>query len=159
MLQCLNTGGYRQLRWDLEYEFNRALRYGHPLSCALLVVNRFEEFYTDQKKKEAAGLIAAVVTVLQGALRTVDRIYRIEDDVFIVVLPETNAEQARVPVGRIQQGLMAEDVSSTGPVSLTASLISTPDPQIHSERDILRQLTDQLREVRPEAKDQLIEKP
>ena len=114
---------------------------------------------SDQKKKEAAGLIAAVVTVLQGALRSVDRIYRIEDDVFIVVLPETNAEQAQVPLGRIREGLMADDVSSTGPVSLTASLVSTPDPQIHSERDILRHLTDQLREVRPEAKDQLIEKP
>jgi two-component system cell cycle response regulator len=152
------VGGYRQLRWDLEYEFNRAVRYGHPLSCALLVINRFEEFYTDQKKKEAAGLIAAVVTVLQGTLRSVDRIYRIEDDVFIVVMPETDAEQARVPVGRIRDGLKAKDASSTGPVSLTASLVAAPDPSLHSERDILRQLTDLLREVRPEEKDQLIEK-
>ena len=31
------------------------------LACALLVVENYEALYTDQRKKEAAGLIAAVV--------------------------------------------------------------------------------------------------
>jgi len=152
------VGGYRQLRWDLEYEFNRSMRYEHPLSCALLVVDRYEDLYTEQRKKEAAGLIAAVVTVLQKCLRAADRIYRIEDDVFVVVMPETAANVARKPVERIRELLKAESTSSTGPVTLTAALVSFPDRNVKSFQDMLRELTDMLEQVRPGSCDQLIEK-
>jgi PleD family two-component response regulator len=151
------VGGFRQLRWDLEHEYNRAVRYHHPLACALVLVDRFEALYTEQKKKEAAGLIAAVVTGLQRGLRLVDRIYRIEDDVFIVLLPETTADQARIPVERIHEGLREPTASTTGPVTLTTALIDIPNQDISSARDMLRALTELLGSVRPGAGDQLIE--
>ena len=149
--QSFRVGGYRQLRWDLEYEYNRARRYDHPLACALLVVENYEALYTDQRKKEAAGLIAAVVTVLQRTLRSVDRIYRIEDDVFIVVMPETGGQEAQVPVKRILDRLSAEDASTTGAVKMVTTVVSMPDRSIGHHQDILRLLTERLSQTRTEA--------
>jgi len=146
--KSFRVGGYRQLRWDLEYEYNRALRYDHPLACALLVVENYEALYTEQRKKEAAGLIAAVVTVLQRTLRSVDRIYRIEDDVFIVVMPETGGQEARIPIDRVVGRLAADDASSTGSVTMSTSVVSLPDKVIVSHQDILRLLTERLSRTR-----------
>ena len=144
--------------WDLEYEFNRTMRYDHPLSCALLVVDNYEDLYAEQRKKEAAGMIAAVVAVLQKCLRMTDRIYRIDDDVFIAVMPETAAEAARTPVERIRERLKDDSSSGIDPITLTVALSSYPGSNVKSIQDMLRELTDMLKQIRPGTGDQLVEK-
>jgi PleD family two-component response regulator len=146
--QPFRLGGYRQLRWDLQYEFERARRYQHPLSCALLLVDGYEGMYTEQRKREAAGLIAAVVTTLQETLREVDRIYRLEDDAFLVIMPETTAAAAQQPLERIRGRLQAAEASTTGPVALTAAAITSPDCGAESATAMLRLLTQQLDQLR-----------
>ena len=146
--QPFRLGGYRQLRWDLQYEFERARRYQHPLSCALLLVDGYEGLYTEQRKREAAGLIAAVVTTLQESLREVDRIYRLEDDAFLVIMPETTDAAAQQPLERIRRRLQSAEASTTGPVALTAAAITSPDCGAESATAMLRLLTQQLEQLR-----------
>ncbi len=141
--QPLRLGGYRQLRRDMEYEFQRALRYQHPLCCCLLLVNEYEDIYNDRGKKEAAGLIAATVTVLQRFLRATDRIYRLEENTFIILMPETNLEQGKIPIARIVQELDKPQISTSGAVSISSSIVSFPDSdeKIDNYNDILRELS------------------
>jgi len=138
--QGLRLRGYRQLRRDLEYEFRRALRYKHSLCCSILVVKDYEEIYTEQSKKDAAGLIAATVTILQRFLRSTDRVYRLEEDVFIVMMPETNQEQGNIPITRILRELSKPQVSNCGPVALSSAIVSFPDEdsEIRNSNEILK---------------------
>ena len=146
----LRIGGFRQLRWDLDYEFNRAQRYGNNLSCALITIDKFEQFYSEGNKKKAAELLAAVVTTMKQTLRAVDRIYRIEDDVFIILMPETSFDEARVPVERICTLLNEKNVSSSGPVGITVALASSPNTTSETTPELLRNLTNTFYHARPD---------
>jgi len=131
-------GGYRQLRSGLEYEFQRAQRYEHSLACALFSLTDYDSIYDERGRKEAASLIGALVTVLQKTLRSVDRIYRLDNDEFLLLLPETASAGAHRAIERIREALTSVTGSkSTTTVNMTAALVSYPHPEIKTGQDLL----------------------
>jgi len=135
------VGGYRQLRSGLEYEFKRAQRYEHDLSCVLFNVIEYEEVLGQEGHKKAASIIGAVVIVLQDTLRAVDRIYRLDNDQFILLLPETPTAGARKAVERIRRRLKEPVKKSPGPATLAAALVCFPHPEIKTGKDILKKVS------------------
>jgi diguanylate cyclase (GGDEF)-like protein len=132
-------GGFRQLRTGLEYEFKRAQRYEHSLSCVLFSLADYDNVLNDLGKKVAASMIGSVVTVLRDTMRAVDRVYRVDNDQFILLLPETSAAGARKAVERIHKSLKKPPKKDKGfgVVTFTAALVCYPHPRIKTGQDIL----------------------
>ena len=98
----------------MKTEFARARRYGYPLSCLLIQVDRVE------------GLIYAHGAELRGAVRDelgrlvrektrgADHLGLISDDRFLLVLPHTDEDQALAVAERIQAAFAERRVEVGG---------------------------------------------
>ncbi|MBN2495548.1 MAG: response regulator [Deltaproteobacteria bacterium] len=136
-----HVGGFRLLRVDLDYEFKRARRYGHELTCAMVRIDGYDELFRTERVREAMDIINTVASALVENLREVDRIYRIDDDVFVLVMPETDRLSAQVPLGRIRQ-ILSQQIGSRS--ALTTHEASFPEQEFETSQDMLRELTGKL---------------
>ena len=92
-------------------------------------------------------------------LRSVDRIYRIKDSEFIVLLPETPTEGARVAIDRIRTGLKNPKKAGTGSITITTALVTFPSVELKTAKDILNTLNRLLTNNPEDQIDHLIELP
>ena len=139
-------GGFRALRNSLEYEYRRAIRYNHPLAVLLVDINDYEKVLENSGQKSAASLVGAVVVSLREILRAVDRIYRVEKDRFLILMPETDLNGGRVAAERIWLRLQQPQLHRQHPVAISACLLAFPHPRVQSVNDILHLLGQAARE-------------
>jgi diguanylate cyclase (GGDEF)-like protein len=112
-------GTINQLHISLEYEFTRAVRYKHALSC---VVVRCLDCAETLGSAGSDALIEPLALTIKGGIRTVDHLFRSDPQEFSVLLPETNHDGARIVVERLRALLrehaqLAENVRVTIAVS------------------------------------------
>jgi diguanylate cyclase (GGDEF)-like protein len=111
-LRGVSTGveaaSYSQLRWGLDYELARAKRYGRPLATLLACVENFDEVRTSLGRTEMDRLSLELVDRFRHSVREVDRLYRIDIDEFVALLPETGMEGARVAAQRLVDSIPAQ---------------------------------------------------
>jgi diguanylate cyclase (GGDEF)-like protein len=97
------TGLYNRRHLDVlaEAEWGRFQRYRRPLSMILIDIDHFKEV-NDQRGHEAGDLaLKKLATICMEGARSTDIIARFGGDEFVVLLPETNLQQARTVAERI----------------------------------------------------------
>jgi two-component system phosphate regulon response regulator PhoB len=111
------VGTVNQLHISLEYEFTRAVRYKHALSCIVI--------YVEGTQSEAA--IDAIANTIKGGIRTVDHLFRSAESEFSILLPETNHEGARIVVERLR-ALLREHAALGGNARLRIAVSAASYP-------------------------------
>lgn len=90
------------LESTLEREFSRAIRYRHPFSVVVLVVDRLAEIRDAHGSPAASGYLAALDDALRRSLRQIDLLRRLGPGTYVALLPETSSEGARVVAARLR---------------------------------------------------------
>lgn len=93
-----------EIRALMRAEVERAGRYGHPLACLAVEVDRLEnltDLYGHESREE---VLAAVVELMLARLRVGDFLGSREGDRFILLLPFTPPQGARVLAERLLEG-------------------------------------------------------
>ena len=98
----LNSRGIDQ---PARAEFARSKRLGRPLSVLLCDVDDLREINNTLGHLEGDAALAVVAAALRAELRTYDLCARFGGDEFLVVLPETDEEEAVVVAERVQAWL------------------------------------------------------
>jgi diguanylate cyclase (GGDEF)-like protein len=94
-----HLGTKSQLHISLDYEFTRAVRYKHALSCVVVACVNCAELSEARGRDE---VIAPLANTIKGGIRTVDHLFRSEPFEFTILLPDTNHEGARIVVDRLR---------------------------------------------------------
>lgn len=89
-------------------------RYGTPLAIASLKIDGVPALIERLGDDALAAILEATSAVLGEALRLPDRLGRYQDHEFLVVLPQTRAEQAVLVAERLRTALMATPVKVKG---------------------------------------------
>lgn len=90
------TGLYNQkyMHSRLDEEIKRACMYQRPCGYLLIDMDNFKNFREQYGEVKAESLLKALAEVLKLAVTEIDKVGRLTDDKFAVVLPEKNKKQS-----------------------------------------------------------------
>jgi diguanylate cyclase (GGDEF)-like protein len=93
----------RNMEEMLIKEASRAERYHCSLCLAVIDVDRFKDFNTRFGHLEGDRVLTVVASLLRKNFRAADTIVRYGGDEFVVIMPETDLQQASLAIDRLQQ--------------------------------------------------------
>lgn len=110
------TGIYnrRGLNMLAEREFERAARYQRPLSVLFSDIDDFKSFNDRYSYALGDQVLKAVAGCLKANLREIDVLARFGGDEFVVILPETQQNEAKGIAKRLGHAICALKVSNNG---------------------------------------------
>ncbi len=106
----------------MRVEFTRAQRYGYPLSCLLVAVDRrgpVRDVYGYEAKQ---AVLDEVARLLEAQTRSCDFLGRLMDDRLLAIVPHTSGDGARVLGQRLLSGVRKLAFESQGkriPISVS----------------------------------------
>ncbi len=111
-----------------EAELRGSARTGRPLTLAYIDIDQFKT--VNDLLGHAAGDAVLVGTghVLALATRAVDTVARVGGDEFMVLLPETDAEQARVALGRVHRNLVDAAIEHGWDIGYSVGAVTFTSP-------------------------------
>jgi len=100
-----------------------ALRYGHPLSVAILDIDWFKRVNDTHGHAVGDQALCALVRTCSSGLRASDYIGRIGGEEFVCVMPEAGPEEALTCAERIRKDIAALSLpTASGPLRFTVSI-------------------------------------
>jgi len=133
LTQLANHGHF----WaTLGIEVERACRYGHPLSVALLDVDHFKSFNDRHGHRTGDDVLAAVGALLRDRTRACDLPARYGGEEFAVILPETPGPGAVVFAEKIRASVETANVppSCAGDITVSIGVASLPDDALDAAK-------------------------
>ena len=128
----------RRFFWEsLSAEWKRASRSGRPFSVVLIDLDKFKEVNDTMGHFEGDLVLARVGRLLEQKSRQSNVVARYGGDEFIVLMPDTGAEQAQVLAERLRQWIATDPMLSEHQITGSFGVASFP---IHgfSIEDIIR---------------------
>jgi len=106
-----------------EREFERARRYGRPLSTILLDVDHFKQVNDTYGHAVGDQVLRAVARRCRAALREIDVLGRYGGEEFVAILPESELGSARQTANRLRHSIADAPVDTDHvPLKITISL-------------------------------------
>ncbi|TGG91678.1 GGDEF domain-containing protein [Natronospirillum operosum] len=104
----------RQLDVELEREMSRARRSGLPLTLAFIDLDHFKRYNDTHGHNAGDALLETLVDGWRPVLRDLDLLARIGGEEFVVVMPDTDVDEARRVVERMRQRIPQQQTCSAG---------------------------------------------
>ncbi|MDH2431779.1 diguanylate cyclase [Pokkaliibacter sp. MBI-7] len=105
----------RHFMQQLDNECQRAHRYGHTTSLAVIDIDHFKKINDGYGHPTGDEVLRHFAGLLAQRLRKNDVVGRLGGEEFALLLPETSKESARAVVSRLQQRLASENLEHISP--------------------------------------------
>ncbi|MHB8231821.1 MAG: sensor domain-containing diguanylate cyclase [bacterium] len=153
------TGLYNRRKMDevLEFEFNKAARYGNHLSVMILDVDRFKSVNDFYGHKAGDIILSKIGQLLRENTRSIDTATRYGGEEFVIVLPQTDFNSALSVAKKIKN--LVKDYKFTQidrNITVSIGIASMPDDNINSVDDILKIADDFLYEAKNSGRNRII---
>jgi diguanylate cyclase (GGDEF)-like protein len=86
-------------------EIKRSIRYGHPITLAIIDLDNFTQFNAQWGKKKGDKVLQRVAMTIFNGIRETDLVARLGNDEFAILLPGTGYEPSQVALERLQKQL------------------------------------------------------
>ena len=153
------AGTYSQLKASLDGEIARSRRYGRPAAALLFGFDDYQGMRYQLGREKCDELVAGMAKEIRGSLRGADRLFRMDVDEFVILLPETDLQGSRVAAQRL--GTIVNGIKVTGrngpvPVRIRIGGAVFPHERVHSSEDLLREANRAYRALREAGPDKMI---
>jgi diguanylate cyclase (GGDEF)-like protein len=137
------TGLYnrRYFQEQLSKEIDRFQRFGHAFSLFIVDLDFLKKINDSLGHNSGDIAIKHIANVIKRNVRDVDTVGRFGGEEFVVLLPETDVQHARMVSERICAAIREKPIDDIG--IITASLGSATYPHDAQDRDKLFELADQ----------------
>lgn len=102
---------HRYFQAFLDRELSRARRYHRPLSLIMIDLDRFKSINDNYGHQVGDTVLRGVAAIIKSQARDVDLVARYGGEEFMVVLPETNKNEAQSLAERIRQAVREQRYS------------------------------------------------
>jgi diguanylate cyclase (GGDEF)-like protein len=128
------VGTFPQLREGLADEVTRARAQTSPLAALIVAVDDYPLVFDDLQREDANGILVKLAQVLRRCFRQADRVYRIDVEAFVVLLPDTAREGALIAAERLVKGFCDEPMQAPGGRKITVSAGVADYPRFGADR-------------------------
>lgn len=138
------TGLYNRRLFD-EYcdkELNRAKRYGHQLAVIVLDLKKLKEVNDQHGHLRGDQVLQLAAATLKNTLRASDFAFRIGGDEFVLLLPQTDSEQANTLCQRVRTQYESELRPMNLEISVTIDFGVAVFPEDGEKKDDLVSIAD-----------------
>jgi diguanylate cyclase (GGDEF)-like protein len=136
------AGTYAQLKASVDSEIVRSRRYGRPAAALVLGIDDYQGLRFQLGREKSDTLIAGMADQIRSSLRGADQLFRMDLGEFVILLPETDLQSARIAAGRLGQVLQnLTGEGREGPVSVSVRIGGSafPGDGVNSTEDLLRE--------------------
>jgi diguanylate cyclase (GGDEF)-like protein len=117
---CFNRRHFMALATQ---ELQRAMRYKRPLSFLMMDIDQFKTFNDQYGHQIGDQLLCHLVSICQKQLRKIDILGRYGGEEFVVLMPETGQERAKLASERLRSRIeKMKIVTAEGKLSITVSI-------------------------------------
>jgi diguanylate cyclase (GGDEF)-like protein len=95
---------------SLERQWAQAERSNRPLSCMMIDIDRFKQINDTYGHKMGDDVLKQVAEVLRASVRKQDEVCRLGGEEFLLICPETTAEQAFQYAERVRQNVATNNI-------------------------------------------------
>jgi diguanylate cyclase (GGDEF)-like protein len=108
------TGAYNKTHFTslAEFEFNRSLRYGHPLSLLAISISYLHPPTTSYAKTIASQVVQVVARRCLENIRGIDLLGRYGEDMLIILLPETDKDAGELVTERLKEKILSGPIQT-----------------------------------------------
>jgi diguanylate cyclase (GGDEF)-like protein len=136
------AGTYSQLKASLDSELARSRRYGRPAACLMFGFDDYQGLRYQLGRDACDGYLSKMSQEVRTAMRGADRLFRIDTDEFVALLPETDLPGARIVADRMLTLIQAVPVE--GPAGRVRVIIRVggavfPTDRVRTSEDLLRE--------------------
>ncbi len=114
----------RQFEEVLQMEAQRGERYGHPLTLIYMDIDNFKVVNDSLGHHEGDRLLVAASSVIKRSIRSTDFVSRLGGDEFSLIMIETNEQQARSIVNKLNDDLLHAMEKRSWPVTFSFGIVS-----------------------------------
>ena len=139
----------------LANELDRSRRYEHPLSVAMIDVDRFKRVNDTYGHEVGDEVLRALGNLLVRELRTIDRVGRLGGEEFAAIFPETDIEGAKLACDRLLRMIRAAKIDVDGAkISFTVSIgLAKANPATQDPSGVLKRADELLYEAKALGRD------
>jgi diguanylate cyclase (GGDEF)-like protein len=120
----------------LENEIERSRRFDRPLSLVMIDIDNFKQFNDDYGHLLGDEALKAVALLLRDNLRSIDIAARYGGEEFVLILPETNNEQALIVAEKVRrciEGLRIAHHHEQLRVTVSLGIATFPDQALEKK--------------------------
>src|SRR3954452_17239767 len=107
----------------LHRESARNRRFPRPLTLAYLDVDDFKRINDTQGHAAGDALLLAVAQLMENSVRDVDSVGRLGGDEFAILMPETDADDSKVAIRKVETKLK-ESAVRQWPVTFSIGVVT-----------------------------------
>lgn len=107
-----------------EYEINHSRRYGLPLTAAYIDLDNFKEINDVQGHRVGDEVLVMTVSTIRANMRSTDILARFGGDEFVILLPATSGDAAKVFLKKIHDHLDDATNEQKWPVTFSIGAVT-----------------------------------
>jgi diguanylate cyclase (GGDEF)-like protein len=153
------AGTYSQLKASFDGELSRSRRYGRPAAALLIGFDDYQGLRYQLGRDKCDELVGRMANEIRASLRGADRLFRMDADEFVVLLPETDLKGAHITaerLGMLVRALAAEGRNGKILVRVRIGGAVFPHERVRSSEDLLREANRVYRALREEGAGKLV---
>ncbi|MEK7703784.1 MAG: response regulator [Myxococcota bacterium] len=147
------TGTWGELHRVLDATFYYIQSIRHQMSCLAVSDEGYARILEQQGKEAGEERLRRISQAIQSRLREGDRVFRLDMAEFVVLLPGTSADGARIVLDKIRIATSQLDEIRSGDLALAAA--SYPQDDIQQASQLFRATTMALAQARSQLDEQL----
>lgn len=153
------TGLYNEafIRNRLQEEIKRAVTYQRPCAFVIINIDNFQKFHQNYGSLKAEATLKKVASLIRDSVTEIDRVGRIEDNEFAIVLPERNKRQAQTIAEEIRRKIeysYSEEQDASKKLTVSGGISENPLDGVTSD-ELFNKAKNSLRQAKKEGKNKI----
>ncbi len=108
----------------IEEEIERAKRYKTPLSIIMFDIDFFKKINDTYGHGIGDEVLKKLAETIEKNLRKTDKLFRIGGEEFIIILPNTNIENAKIVAEKLRKAICKTDFGKPGRITISLGVTS-----------------------------------